>query len=245
VYPFLAVSGTIYVISNYKEAEKAADDPSQVSPDKIGVHIAEALPSALRAVRRALGSSSDPVRQDSDFDDHRGEAGFEEPTETLQGLIEDLFAPTVTTTVAAAWRLAALMDSSNVQVALEGLELTEDQLNQPRLRWLVRPSDGSVLSDGSLNVVQGRIGYLIRENGLKYLPPPPLAVDPSIAVALIAVREHGVAYHSDCLFKSHDDGDADTIELLYHAEREEADLNGRSSDVDSPTNQNLDYWTIR
>jgi hypothetical protein len=209
---------------------------SQVSPDKLGEHIAEALPSAVKAVRRALGSASDSHGQDSEFDDSGEQIGFDESPETLQDLIRDLFAPAdnrfMPAAIAAAWRLAALMDSSNVRLALERLELTEDQLRQPRLKWLIRPNEDSTQTHDALNAVQGRIGYLIREGGLKYLPPPPLAVDPCIAVALIAVREHSNAYHSGCLVKPHDN-DADIIDQLYHARHSETDVNGSVRDADS------------
>jgi hypothetical protein len=222
VYPFLVASGIIYIISNYKEAEKATSDPSQVSPEKIGENIAGALPSAVKAVKRALVSVPDSFGQDDEPGDQRQGTAFDEPPETLQGLIGDLFASTVgqftTATVAAAWRLAGLMDSSNVHTALERLELTEDQLRQPRLKWLVRPGEGSTQPNDPLNVVQGRIGYLIGEGGLKYQTPLPLAVDPFIAVALIAVRENTIPYHSECLVNPHNT-DADIINELYHAGR--------------------------
>jgi hypothetical protein len=145
VYPFLIVSGAIYLICNYKEAEKAVDDPSQMSPGKLGEYATEALPSVMKAARRALAGTPVPQSEDDEFG-YRTEREYSTETpETLQGLIVDLFAPVGSQSkrvaVMAAWRLAALMDSDNVRVGLDELVLTDDQLHQPRLKWLVRPSE--------------------------------------------------------------------------------------------------------
>ena len=143
VYPFLVTSGVIYIMSNYKEVGKAAGRPIKVSPDKLGEQIKD-LPSV---VRRALEAASDSFKRDDEFDDRQEQTSFNDPPETLRGLIEDLFAPTTDRirpeTASAAWRLAALMNSINVRSALEGMELSEDQLRRSRLNWLVRPGSGS------------------------------------------------------------------------------------------------------
>jgi hypothetical protein len=79
-----------------------------------------------------------------------------------------------------------------------------------------------------LNIVTGRIGYLLKHSGLKYAPSPPLVVDPSIAIALISVRENRVAYHSNCLAQPHKD-DAEIINSLYHG-KPQSDTDGSGND---------------
>ena len=76
-------------------------------------------------------------------------------------------------------------------------------------------------------MVQGRIGYLIKKTGTKYLPPPPLAVDPFIAAALIVVSEHGATYHNECLFEAHGN-DASIIKQLYYSKHSRPDASEAS-----------------
>jgi hypothetical protein len=236
VYPFLVASCVICIISNYKEAEKAADDPAKISPVKLGEYATEALPAVAKAARRALGGLPVSSRVGNEFGYDSDEKYSNETPETLQTLVEDLFASTSDqskhVSITAAWRLAALMDSDNVRLGLNSLVLTDDQLHQSRLKWLVRPSESSTHQSESLNVVQGRIGYLIREGGLRYLPPPPLCIDPCIAVALIVVKEGRHEYHSGCLVKPHDN-DAEIIKQLYFPERNEGKVEGHSYEAAS------------
>ena len=227
VFLFLVASGAIYLVANYQEA---AERQRKVPPDKRGEDFARALPPYDRVARRAL-ERAESGRQSEDRQE-RAAAPAAAP-ETVEGLVEDLFRKPAggfrPGAYKAAWRLAALLASSNARAALQRLELTKTQLRQPRLEWLVRPGEGVTRSNDPLNVVQGRIGYLLRDGGLEYLPSSSqLAVDPYIAGALIAVRQGKAAYHSRCLVNPHRD-DADIIRELYCARGSKADAGGASS----------------
>jgi hypothetical protein len=217
VFPFLIASGATFLIYNYNQA---ADRQSQEPPDKRVESLITTVPAVEKVVRRrALTAGSQHSEQSGQFNESEQETVYGHYTETLEGLVVDLFARSDgdfnSVNCTAAWRLAALMGSSNIRTALSRLQLTENQLSQPRLRWLIRPNEGSANYNNSVSVVQGRIGYLISKSGKMYLPPPPLVVDPNIAVALIAVRENKISYHSGCPVDPHGD-DVDIIDQLYH-----------------------------
>jgi hypothetical protein len=241
IFLVLLASGAIYFASNYKEA---TERQQKVPPDKRGEDFARVIPPYDRRVaRRALEASSVRTANGSQAEGHqeRPGSGAAAP-ETVEGLVEDLFKnPTGgfrAGAYKAAWRLAALVASSNARAALQGLELTKNQMSQPRLEWLIRPDEGAMRSNDPLNVVQGRIGYLLRDGGLEYLPSSQLAVDPYLAGALIAVRQDKAAYHSHCLVNPHRD-DADIIRQLYYAGRPEADGDSSPDYLDELAYQDL------
>ena len=220
VFPFLVASGVTTLIYNYMQA---ADRQRLAPPDKRVENLITTVPVVNRVVKhRALVSGSGSLGDNDQADDYQEQRSPNASPETVESLVADLFVQLEAKTprpeaYIAAWKLAALLGSSNVCAALRRLELDESQLSQSRLKWLIRPGESSTRSDDAFNAVQGRIGYLLREGGLKYVPPPPLTVDPYIAIALIAVRENKSPYHSACLVNPHDD-DADIIRHLYHAE---------------------------
>ena len=239
IFLVLLASGAIYFASNYKEA---AERQRKVPPDKRGEDFARVIPPYDRAARRALESSSERTANGSQAEYHQERAASAAAPETVEGLVEDLFKNPVggfrPGAYKAAWRLAALLASSNARAALQRLELTKNQMSQPRLEWLIRPGEGAMRSNDPLNVVQGRIGYLLRDGALEYLPKSQLAVDPYLAGALIAVRQDKVAYHSHCLVNPHRD-DADIIRQLYYAGRPEADGDSSPDHLDELTYQDL------
>jgi hypothetical protein len=193
VYPFLATSGIIYIISNYKEAEKAAEDSGQISSEKLGEQIIEARAIAVKAVRRALASAASSVRSDGAFKESPKTDDYEEPAETLLTLIDDIFNEDRrrprSSAISAAWRLASLMGKDYIRESVAEHTLTQKQLDQPRLTWFIRPGSRLVGPENSLNTIEGRIGYLIREGGIDRIPNSLIALDPYLAAALIAVRE--------------------------------------------------------
>jgi hypothetical protein len=238
VYPFLATSGIIYIISNYKEAEKAAEDSGQISSEKLGEQIIEARAIAVKAVRRALASAASSVRSDGAFNESPKTDDYEEPAETLLTLIDDIFNEDRrrprSSAISAAWRLASLMGKDYIRESVADHTLTQKQLDQPRLTWFIRPGSRPVGPENSLNTIEGRIGYLIREGGIDRIPNSLIALDPYLAAALIAVREPNSPYHTPCQFKVHDNeihgGDAETISLLTRARGgDSADTTAESS----------------
>ena len=239
IFLVLLASGAIYFASNYKEA---AERQQKVPPDKRGEDFARVIPPYDRAARRALEISSERTADGSQAEDHQERAASAAAPETVKGLVEDLFKNPAggfrPGAYKAAWRLAALLASSNARAALQRLELTKNQMSQPRLEWLIRPGEGAMRSNDPLNVVQGRIGYLLRDGGLEYLPSSQLAVDPYLAGALIAVRQNKVAYHSRCLVNPHRD-DADIIRQLYYAGRPKADGDSSPDHLDELAYQDL------
>ena len=241
VFLFLVASGALYFIANYHEAEERQ---RKVPPGKRVENIARALPAYDRVARRALESASERTESGSQSEDRQEQSATAAGPETVEGLVEDLFRKPAggfrPGAYKAAWRLAALLASSNARAAVQRLELTKNQLREPRLEWLVRPGEGVIRSSDPLNVVQGRIGYLLRDDGLEYLPSAQLAIDPYIAGALIAVPKNKAAYHSQCLVNPHRD-DADIIRELYCGGRSKADAGGASSPdyLDELTYQDL------
>jgi len=239
IFLVLLASGAIYFASNYKEA---AERQQKVPPDKRSEDFARVIPLYDRAARRALESSTDWTANDSQAEDHQERAASAAAAETVEGLVEDLFRNPAggfrPGAYKAAWRLAALLASSNARAALRRLDLTKNQMRQPRLEWLTRPDEGAMRSNDPLNVVQGRVGYLLRDGGLEYLPSTSLAVDPYLAGALIAVRQDKAEYHSHCLVHPHRD-DADIIRQLYHAGRPEAEGDSSPNHLDELAYQDL------
>jgi hypothetical protein len=228
VFPFLVASGVGTFIFNFGQV---TDRQNKVPPDKR----IESLVTIVPAVRRAqLALTSGSSKPDSYFDEPLKETVREASPETLEGLVADLFKQPDgefrSIPYKAAWKLAALMGSSNARDALKRLPLTEIERSRPRIKWLIRSSETSVRPNDSLNIVQGRIGYLIREGGIKYVPPPPLAVDPYIAIGLIAVRENDAAYHAGCPVDPHDD-DLDIITQLYYVRKSRRDAGTGASGV--------------
>lgn len=222
VYPFLAASGVICILSNYREAEKSSDDSVKISRENFGEQMAAVPLAAAKGMRRALVSATNQSRYDGTFERDQEQARFDQPPETLQSLIADLFAEDYgkpkSSAIKAAWSLSRLMANRNARDAMANLGLVEEQLSLERFTWLIRPGVGSSNPNETLNAIQGRIGYLIKKGGIDNVPSSPLIVDPYIAAALIAVRESNVTYHDLCSFRIHDDkihhGDAEVIELL-------------------------------
>jgi hypothetical protein len=234
VFPFLIASGATFFIYNYMQATALR---GKGPPDKRVEGLITTVPAVDKVVRRrALAIGSHSTEQNSQFSGHRQEAAAVDYAETVEALVTDLFAQTdeefSSVNCRAAWRLAALMGSSNVRAALSTHKLTDSQLSQPRLRWLIRSTEGSASPNYSLNVVNGRIGYLIRKSGLLYLPPPPLVVDPYIAVALIVVREDKISYHSGCPVDPHGN-DVNILDQLYHAGQSATGKERASGDADA------------
>jgi hypothetical protein len=252
IFPFLVLSGIAAVIYNFIQIDNREKLGQRNKPVE---SIRATKTTADRMIRRlALTGNSESAPQSSQFDDpdYTDQPAPDASSDTVEGLVADLWAQRGgeinPVAYRAAWRLAGLIASVNVRAAIKRLHLTSDQLSEPRLAWLVRPHDAPASLHDSLDVVQGRIGYLLRKGGTRYLSAPSLAIDPYLAIALIVVRENGV-YHSGCPVVPHR-GDANSIMLLKsisqasHPEakdvEDDADA-GRESDFDL---ERLRYFDI-
>jgi len=158
VFPFLIASGSALFIYNLREARSRQQQLSSVPRERM---------SRVDKVinRRALTSSSATSSLDDQFDEPTDQPAPDVPPATVGGLIADLWArpggDIRPAAYRAAWQLAALINSDNVRAAMRRVDLTDDQLSQPRLKWLIRPDEVSTGRHDSLNMIQGRIGYLI------------------------------------------------------------------------------------
>lgn len=220
-FPFLLLSGAAMLIYNFTEASKRRD---QQLPNK-PIQAIKAVRPTVRKIRNQLaltgGAVSGPGQSQAEEPD--GEAYPDTPSATVEDLVADLWAKPggdiEPKAYRAAWSLSALMASSNARAAIGRLTLTSDQLSQGRLRWLTRPREAAADSQpatagsqATVDVVQGRIGYLLRKGGAAYAHPP-LAVDPYLAIALITVRENDAVYHSLCPARPHEQ-DGEKVRLL-------------------------------
>ncbi len=220
VIPFLLVSGAAAIVFNFMQI---ADRQREGRRNKPAATIMAAKPAVDRIIGRlALTSTSESTADSGEFDDAAHQPAPEASSDTLEGLVAELWAPPGSAirplAYRSAWRLAGLVASPNVRAAMSRIDLTAAQLSEPRLEWLVRPRQGPTSSDDHVDVILGRIGYLLRNGGISYLPPPPLTVDPYLAMALIVVWDKGISYHSACPAFPHG-GDADGILMLNSLHR--------------------------
>jgi hypothetical protein len=88
----------------------------------------------------------------------------------------------------AAWRLAQLLNQQLIQEGLGEAAVPTHGRNLPRLDWVWMPFRQSASS--SLNVIAGRIAYLLMDSGTRPLIPPP--VDPRLVVPLVLVHPEGL-----------------------------------------------------
>lgn len=219
VLPFLIFSGTALFVYNWREAEeRQKKDPTR--------NLETTVPAVNRVMhRRALATSSNLPPQADSSDSPVGQPEPSAVGETVQNLINKLWDQSGgeirPAAYRAAWKLASLMTNIKARSAIGESELTADQLVQPRLRWAVRPEEEDAALSGVLDIINGRIAYLIAQGGIRYLPPPPLMIDPCIAIALIVTKEKKTAYHDKCPARPHLT-DVETIKalrLLHRSER--------------------------
>lgn len=213
VLPFLMTSAAVSFIYNFREVK---DREARGLPNRPLDTIKAARPTAERiAERLAITGGLGPGPRASSFAGPEGRTEGPQQAETVDSLVADIWADgdeVEPTAYRAAWRLAALLSSANARVAIKRTSLSRNQLRQPRLKWLIRPKELSASPRDPLNVIQGRIGYLVQQGGTASLPSPSL-IDPYLALALIAVRAKPTAYHSRCPVRPHKE-DAEIIERL-------------------------------
>jgi hypothetical protein len=214
VLPFLISSGVALFVYNWHEAEERQEKDTLRN-------IQESVPTVNRVMRRlALTAESSTSTQadisDSPSSQFQSEAIGETVEDLLEAIWEQCDEEIKPSAYKAAWKLASLITKSDIREAIGTSELADAQLCEPRLSWLVRPPEDDAVMSDVLDIVNGRIAYLISEGGIEYLPPPPLIVDPCIAIALIVAKEKRGDYHGSCPARPHK-ADIATIKALHAA----------------------------
>ena len=137
-FPFLIASGGALILYNIREAQSRQRQLSKVPHDRM---------SRVDKVvsRLALTSGSDAIPLDDHIDESADQSIPYASPITVDNLVSDLWAQANNeirpSAYRAAWELGALMASVNVRTGIRRLNFTNDQLIQPRLKWLLRPGE--------------------------------------------------------------------------------------------------------
>jgi len=86
----------------------------------------------------------------------------------------------------AAWRLAVILQQSNIEAALRNYSLTEDQREAKWLDWIWQPFNEP--PNSALPIIAGRIAYLISHSPNEAIPKKQFQIDPRLVIPLCSIE---------------------------------------------------------
>ncbi len=115
-------------------------------------------------------------------------------------LVTAIYASSLDTRAAAAWRLAVLLRQPDVEDALRQSPLTDDESGAEAIHWLWRPF--AEPPGSSLPLIAGRVGEIIDKASYESLQDSDHHIDPRIAIPLIIKNPQPIMNSINVLMKS-------------------------------------------